>query len=209
MSDDADAERPPKKEPDEECNGRRFDNGTFIGYCNRTAGWGTDHVHEGRCKTHGGNGGAPKGNSNAAGNPGGGAPLGNSNAMEHGLYMSIKAQYESFSEDERAAFKFYVKYYNNDRGLDDLVQCKVLAIAEVMRDLVEADLADSLYETRYTDDGTEFQAPKKTMLDAHQQYLTTIRLKQHYEGISRHPTTETSENMNQFLKQLPDGTEDS
>lgn len=31
------------------------------GECKRRAGWGTDHVGEGRCKQHGGNGGAPSG----------------------------------------------------------------------------------------------------------------------------------------------------
>lgn len=33
--------------------------------CKRPAGWGTAHVGEGRCKLHGGNAGAPKGNANA------------------------------------------------------------------------------------------------------------------------------------------------
>lgn len=31
------------------------------GECQRRAGWGTDHVGEGRCKQHGGRGGAPEG----------------------------------------------------------------------------------------------------------------------------------------------------
>lgn len=33
--------------------------------CQQRAGWGTDHVGEGRCKLHGGNAGAPKGSQNA------------------------------------------------------------------------------------------------------------------------------------------------
>ena len=34
--------------------------------CEQPAGWGTDHVGEGRCKLHGGCAGAPAGNQNAA-----------------------------------------------------------------------------------------------------------------------------------------------
>lgn len=34
--------------------------------CGLPAGWGTDHVGEGACKLHGGNAGAPEGNTNAA-----------------------------------------------------------------------------------------------------------------------------------------------
>jgi len=55
----------PKRQPDADCNARRSDDGRFLGYCDRTAGWGTD-TGEGRCRTHGGNGGAPEGNANAA-----------------------------------------------------------------------------------------------------------------------------------------------
>jgi hypothetical protein len=34
--------------------------------CQRRAGWGTDHVGEGRCKQHGGNAGAPEGENNGS-----------------------------------------------------------------------------------------------------------------------------------------------
>jgi len=40
------------KEPDKYCNARKT-NGE--GYCQHTAGWGTDHTGHGRCKFHGGN----------------------------------------------------------------------------------------------------------------------------------------------------------
>jgi len=42
----------PPKEPDEHCNARKVDGS---GYCQHTAGWGTDHTNHGRCKYHGGN----------------------------------------------------------------------------------------------------------------------------------------------------------
>jgi hypothetical protein len=49
----------PKRTPDEDCNARRSEDGTFVGYCSATAGKGTDHVGEGRCSHHGGK--APRG----------------------------------------------------------------------------------------------------------------------------------------------------
>lgn len=39
--------------------------------CQRVAGWGTDHVKEGRCKQHGGAGGAPEGEANGSHDHGG------------------------------------------------------------------------------------------------------------------------------------------
>jgi hypothetical protein len=201
-----DDDRPPKREPDEDCNARRFDGDRFLGYCDRVAGWGTDHLHDGRCSSHGGSGGAPEGNQNAVGNEGGEGVPGNTNAMTHGLNMTIQRQYEAFDDDQREAFRFYVEYYRTERGLDDLVQAKRLAIAEVMTDRVEADLADDIYKTVYTESGAEMQVPKESMFDAHQQYITTIRMKQHYEGISRHPSAdEDSGSVEQFLQQLPAG----
>lgn len=54
----------PKVDADEHCNARRSRDGLFVGYCKRTAGWGTDS-DGGRCSSHGGAGGAPEGNDNA------------------------------------------------------------------------------------------------------------------------------------------------
>ena len=195
-----------QREPDEDCNARREDDGRFLGYCDIDAGEGTDHPGEGRCYIHGGRGGAPKGNQNAAG-PHDLDQDGNTQAMTHGLNMTIQRQYEAFDDDQREAFRFYVEYYRTERGLDDLVQAKRLAIAEVMADRVEADLADDIYKKAYTESGAEMQVPKESMFDAHQQYITTIRMKQHYEGISRHPSAdENSGSVEQFLQQLPAGT---
>lgn len=47
----------PEREPDEYCNARRTRDGTFIGYCQRTSGWGTER-DSGRCSSHGGSGGS-------------------------------------------------------------------------------------------------------------------------------------------------------
>jgi hypothetical protein len=42
----------PPKSADKYCNARKTDGS---GYCQHTAGWGTDHTGTGRCKFHGGN----------------------------------------------------------------------------------------------------------------------------------------------------------
>ena len=70
--------------------------------CQLPAGWGTDHPGEGRCKYHGGSGGAPKGNKNAIGNNGG-APKGNKNARTHGAYETIIK--DRLDNDEREVFE--------------------------------------------------------------------------------------------------------
>ena len=46
----------PTREPGEYCNARRTRDGTFIAYCKRTSGWGTEG-NSGRCSSHGGSGG--------------------------------------------------------------------------------------------------------------------------------------------------------
>lgn len=102
----------PKRDPDEDCNARRDDDDRFLGYCNRTAGWGTDG-DSGRCRTHGQNGGAPEGNDNAEDNAGGsapenndnaegndgGAPEGNRNASTHDLYTDHNKFYQEVLDD--------------------------------------------------------------------------------------------------------------
>ena len=55
------------------------------GYCQKAPINGT-----GRCRLHGGAGGAPKGNRNAVGNAGGGAPELNRNAWKHGAFADIE-----------------------------------------------------------------------------------------------------------------------
>lgn len=85
----------PQRAPDDDCNARRTDRGRFVGYCNRTAGWGTDS-DEGRCSTHGGNGGAPERNANAEGD---GAPADNTNAVSHGLFVDPNKFYEQVIGD--------------------------------------------------------------------------------------------------------------
>jgi len=92
-------EEVPQREPDEDCNARRTDDGRFLGYCNRTAGWGTDS-DDGRCRTHGGSddSGAPEGNTNAEDNDGG-APENNTNAVTHALFVQSNKFYQQVIGD--------------------------------------------------------------------------------------------------------------
>jgi len=54
--------------------------------CSLPAGWGTNHVGEGRCKLHGG--------------ASTGAPKNNQNRIKHGLYSDPDKYYESLSSEE-------------------------------------------------------------------------------------------------------------
>lgn len=69
---------------------------TGDGYCQKHPINGT-----GRCRLHGGAGGAPKGNQNAVGNAGGGAPEGNLNALRNGLHVDPLTFYLTLWEEDR------------------------------------------------------------------------------------------------------------
>lgn len=88
-------EAAPKLEPGYHCNARSFeriDDGPnrLTGYCSMRAGWGTDHVGEGRCRLHGG------------AIVGGGAPKGNQNPATHSLDADPHHHYHSLEPDEQA-----------------------------------------------------------------------------------------------------------
>ncbi|EMA47601.1 hypothetical protein [Halococcus saccharolyticus] len=86
----------PKREPGEECNGKRVrgsDPPIFQGYCNRSLGWGTDHVGDGRCRQHGGNNGGAR--------EGAGAPKGNQNATTHGATADPTNLLEHLDDEDR------------------------------------------------------------------------------------------------------------
>jgi hypothetical protein len=76
----------PEREPDEYCNARRTRDGTFIGYCKRTSGWGTEG-DSGRCSSHGGSGGS------------GDEHEGNDWAAKHGAYSDSFVQ-DFLTEEE-------------------------------------------------------------------------------------------------------------
>lgn len=80
-----------KKDPDGTCNGRTR-RGT---YCGQVEGWGVDGKSSGRCKNHGGAGGAPSGPAN-----------GN---WKNGLYS------EHFSEADEQQAQQWVELADGDR----------------------------------------------------------------------------------------------
>ncbi len=69
--------------------------------CKNPAGWGTDHVGEGRCKLHGGCNTGPKDNT------------GNKNARKHGAYEQIAR--DQLDEDELEIFD----NVDTDKDLDE------------------------------------------------------------------------------------------
>ena len=75
----------PTREPSEYCNARRTRDGTFIAYCKRTSGWGTEE-DSGRCSSHGGSGGSSNEHE------------GNDWAATHGAYSDSFVQ--NFLRDE-------------------------------------------------------------------------------------------------------------
>jgi ribosomal protein L19 len=128
--------------------------------------------------------GAPEGNDHAAGNSGGGAPEGNTNALRTGLWTTISRVIEDFDDEETEAFEFYCRYYAQERGLQDPVKVKRIAMAEVMADRLEADLGRSLTKTVYSESGQRMEVLKESTVQAHQSYLRELRLNRDYAGLS-------------------------
>lgn len=71
----------PKRDPDGECNGKRWEKRdgetVFVGYCGLAEAWGRDDS-SGRCKYH-----------HNGDHGGGGAPEGNDNAVTHGAFREF------------------------------------------------------------------------------------------------------------------------
>ena len=100
---------------------------TGDGYCQKFPINGT-----GRCRLHGGAGGAPKGNQNAIGNLGGGAPEGNLNALRHGIHVDPLTFYETLKESARSFVlrAFWDRVERTDWCPDD-VRLERLALATI------------------------------------------------------------------------------
>lgn len=100
--------------------------------CQRGAGWGTRY-ESGHCTTHRNNGGAPKGNQHAKGNPGGSAPENNDNAETHALHADTVKWFERNREDIEDDVRALVEDWVDDapfgwdaRGnVNMLVECAI------------------------------------------------------------------------------------
>ena len=118
----------PKIDAGHYCNSRtseRTDEGdtVFDGYCSLRAGWGTDHVGEGRCRLHGG------------AITGAGPPKGNQNRTTHALYADPHHYHESldpegkeFVRDLSAAIEDRIRARGGDVDPMDRVLARRIAI---------------------------------------------------------------------------------
>lgn len=139
----------PKRQPDSDCNARRNDGGRFVGYCNRTSGWGTDG-DSGRCRTHGGAGGS------GGAREGSGAPEDNTNAVRHGAYADENRFYQQVLDDPLREladeiFADYLDTYESAHGQEpptgiemELFRLSVSHVKDVVLDNWASDRPETL-----------------------------------------------------------------
>jgi len=140
--------------------------------CQLSAGWGTDHVGEGRCKFHGGAGGD-------VGDPGGdGPPEGNQNARTHGLNATpeylVEHLTESQEDDLVATFEGLVTRYERVHGHEADYAAKK-RLRRISIEILKQDLADEwlaeqseesghlLMEQREAEDGRTYEVPNAVL----------------------------------------------
>lgn len=105
----------PQQQPsDQDCLARRHEKRdgetVFVGYCRSWPGRGTDHVGEGRCTNHGGDGGS------GGEREGAGAGEGNDNAATHELYSEENAYYQRRGEGQQSLIDdIYSDYHDRFR----------------------------------------------------------------------------------------------
>lgn len=145
----------PRIEPDEQCNGKKVERDdeseetVFAGYCNATAGKGTDHLGEGRCKYHGGaSTGAPKGNQNAQTHA--------LNADPHHYFQSLPREQKEYVRDVAASIQDRIRARSGDVDYLDRVMTRRIAIelhiVSKASDYVEN--VSGLTETIFTEHGS-------------------------------------------------------
>lgn len=129
------------------CNARRTRDGEFVGYCNKSSGWGTDD-DGGRCKLHGG--ASP------------GAPEGNQNATTHGLTADPTKYHESLPPEERefvldvaASIEDRIRDLKGDVDYVDRVLARRVAIKlHIVANATDYVRSNGLTETVFTEDGS-------------------------------------------------------
>jgi len=210
-----DDDRPPEREPDEDCNARRFDGDRFLGYCNRVAGWGTDHLHEGRCSSHGGGGGAPEKNQNAVGNDGGdGAPEGNNYAEKHAIHSDRLKYYDRLSDTDRALVDDIAESLLNRASYpatdkDVAVACLLAAIDEHKRFVANEYIAEEGLITEnvvgYDDEGDPIVKKEENPANLPYSRLSgdVLRVKKEY-GTLDDPDSQQAEATESFADAVAD-----
>lgn len=168
----------PPVEPDEKCRGIRWEGKDeenrklFAGYCQQRAGFGTEHVGEGRCKFHGG---ATQDSDNM------GPPDSNQNAQKHALTADPHHYHESLPQEQKefvmdAAATIEDRIRRNKGNADYLD--RILARRIAIRLHIVARASDytgnvvGLTQTIFTEDGTFDQ--KTPLVDEIRQYDNSI-----------------------------------
>lgn len=153
--------------------------------CALPAGWGTDHVGEGRCKHHDAPGGAREG---------AGAPSDNTNAVTYGAYADVNNFYTDVLDDAHremvdAIFTDYVEAYevrHGDPPLGHEAELFRIAVSHgkhVYADNWAVDRPAELdsgnpvvdQEVHYTDEGTKYHKYRETVVAKAQKRLSTDR----------------------------------
>jgi len=118
----------PRQEPGVECMGKKKQkrdgdvvrdeegNALFGGYCQLTAGWGTDHVGEGRCKLHAG------ASLTGEDNP----------AFEHGLFS------DHLGPEDRRTIEI-LKTHDDAEKLDELINWRLARLRRYLRQKNDVD----------------------------------------------------------------------
>ena len=131
------------KQPYDNCGAKTRSGGK----CQLKAGWGTDHVGEGKCKLHGG---ASKG-----------PPKGNKNARKHGVYESVirdqlkdeeKETFDKVSADDDLKQELKILRFKLLRLLEPVEQQQIMSngqietieIDEVTKSKAIAKLVDNI-----------------------------------------------------------------
>jgi hypothetical protein len=182
----------PKRDPDDDnCNGRRTDRRdgetVFVGYCDLTPGWGTDHVGEGRCKHHDAPGGAREG---------AGAPPKNQNARTHGLHADPANVLDDLAERDPEGYEWVMSKYDGyladapfEDGSAKADQLKHIATQEfIIWKATGFQLKGGV--VRQTDEGGVEESPVNLPLDRMQRTVTR-RLKE--LGILDDPDTQQAQ----------------
>lgn len=152
----------PKLPANELCNARRTykvgKSSLLKGYCNLTAGHGTEHLGEGRCKFHD----APKSAKEGPKPKSTGAPKGNQNASTHSLTADPSRYHENLPDEERefvldvsAAIEDRIRSNKGDVDYLDRVLARRVAIKlHIVASASEYISVNALTQTIFTEDGS-------------------------------------------------------
>ena len=116
-------EEVPQRDPGDDCNARKSDDGTFEGYCGQRAGHRTEHQGDGRCWLHGGK--SPRGED--------------SPSFKHGLFSDY------LSDDDREELKA-IEAQGNLGNLQETINYEFQRLRRAVRNIEDADETRSFWD---------------------------------------------------------------